>query len=359
VSTVARFEIEYTRFLDESGTLVADEPPAFAREARELLPLYRLMVLARTLDARAVALQRTGRMGTYASSLGQEAVGAGVGTAMRAEDVLAPTYREHGAQLARGVRLAEILLYWGGDERGSDFQGPREDFPSCVPIATQIPHAVGAAYAFKLRREPHVAVCVCGDGASSRGDFHESLNFAGVWDLPFVLVVANNQWAISVPLHLQTKAQTLAQKAIAAGVEGLQVDGNDVIAVRWAVERALEKARRGGGPTLIEALTYRMHDHTTADDASRYRSDEEVSAHWKQDPVARSRAYLGSAGVWTKDDEEALIGECKQQVEDAVNEYLNTPPQPPEAMFDHLYATLPEALAEQRAAAIAEAKRNA
>ncbi len=359
MSVVARFEIEYTRFLDETGKPATDTLPDFAQDPANLIPLYRLMVLTRTLDAKAVSLQRTGRMGTYASSLGQEAVGTGAGAAMRPEDVLFPTYREHAAQLARGVSLREIFLYWGGDERGSLYEGPKQDFPNCVPIATHVPHAAGAAYAFHLRREQRCALAVCGDGATSKGDFYEALNFAGVRNLPLVVVIANNQWAISVPLRLQTACKTLAQKAIACGVDGEQVDGNDIVAVRWAVGRALEKARDGGGPTLIEAITYRMHDHTTADDASRYRKDEEVSAHWKEDPIARARTFLGNAGVWNKEDEEALVKDCNEQVQAGIDAYLNTPAPGPEAMFDYLYATLPEALAEQRAAAIAEAKRNA
>jgi pyruvate dehydrogenase E1 component alpha subunit len=166
--------------------------------------------------------------------------------------------------------------------------------------------------------------------------------------LPLVFVVNNNQWAISVPRARQSAAQTLAQKAVAAGFPGEQVDGNDVIAVRCAVERALARARRGDGPALIEALTYRLSDHTTADDASRYRDDAEVSARWKEEPVARLRDYLAANGHWSKQDEEALLAECGEKVEAAVEEYLATPPLPPSAMFDHLYAVLPPALADQR-----------
>jgi 2-oxoisovalerate dehydrogenase E1 component alpha subunit len=359
LSVAASFEIGHARFLDERGKPTTDALPDFAQDPANLIPLYRLMVLTRTLDAKAVSLQRTGRMGTYASSLGQEVIGTSAGAAMRPEDVLFPTYREHGAQLARGVKLQEIFLYWGGDERGSHYEGPQADFPNCVPIATHLPQAAGAAYAFHLRHEKRCALAVCGDGATSKGDFYEALNFAGVWKLPLVVVIANNQWAISVPLRLQTACKTLAQKAVGCGVEGLQVDGNDFIAMRWAVEQALERARDGAGPTLIEAVTYRMHDHTTADDASRYRKDEEVSAHWKEDPIARARTFLGDAGAWTKEEEEALVKDCNEQVQAAIDGYLATPPAGPEAMFDYLYATLPEALAEQRAAAIAEAKRNA
>ena len=347
MSTVAEFEVEYTRFMDETGKLVAS-PPDSIKDPEWLVGAYRLMVLTRTYDAKAISLQRTGQLGTYASSLGQEAVGAVLGLAMAPEDVLAPTYREQAAQIARGCTMTELLLYWGGDERGSDYQGPRGDFPLCVPIGTQNCHAVGAAYAFKLRRERRAAVCMAGDGATSKGDFYESINLAGVWKLPVVFIICNNQWAISVPRNAQTAAETIAQKAIAAGFEGLQVDGNDPIAVRWAADNALAKAREGDGPTLIEALTYRMSDHTTADDASRYRSDEELEQNRLLDPIARTRAYLEHCGVWSPKDEEDLIRSCAEQVQQAVDDYLATPPEPPEAMFDSLYETLPAQLILQR-----------
>jgi pyruvate dehydrogenase E1 component alpha subunit len=350
MTKVASFEIHYSQFLDASGTAIA-ELPASARDPEALIPLYRAMVLTRRFDAKAVALQRTGRLGTYASSLGQEAVTVGLAAAMLPEDVLLPTYREAGAQLWRGVRMEELLLYWGGDERGSDFQGPRGDFPVCVPIASQCLHAVGVAYAKKLKREPGAAVCVCGDGATSNGAFYEAINYAGVWRVPAVFVINNNQWAISMSRAAQTATGTLAQKAIAAGIPGMQVDGNDVIAVREAVAQALARARSGEGSSVVEALTYRMSDHTTADDAGRYRAADEVSSQWAKDPIARLRGHLGAAGVWTKAAEERLIEAINGEIDAAVERYLATPPMPPEAMFDHLYAVLPAAYTEQRIAA--------
>ena len=347
VTTVASFEIEHIRFLDPSGH--PTQPlPEFALERDSLVALYRAMVLTRTFDAKAVALQRTGRLGTYASCLGQEAVAVGIGAAMAPEDVLLPYAREQGTQLLRGVTLTELLLYWGGDERGSDFQGPRDDFPISVPVASHAPHAAGVALAFMLRGEPRVAVSVSGDGSTSKGDFYEALNVAGVWRLPVVFVVTNNQWAISMPRTTQTAAATLAQKAIAAGFAGEQVDGNDVIAVRDAMARALAQARDGGGPHLIEALTYRLSDHTTADNASRYRDDESVGRHWHEDPIARLRAYLTAEHAWSKDEEEATIGSCTGDVERAAEDYLATPPQPAAAIFDHMYERLPADLATQR-----------
>ena len=352
---LAGLKIPYTRLIDPDGKPKGDLPD-LAQDPEALKMLYRAMVRARTFDQKAVSLQRTGRLGTYASCLGQEAVGVGVAAAMTPEDVLLPSFREHAAQMLRGVTLTELLLYWGGDERGSDFAGPREDFPVCIPVGTHAPHAAGVALAFKLRGEARVAVCILGDGATSRGDVYEAMNLAGVWMLPVVFVVNNNQWAISVPRSKQTSTATLAQKAVAAGFVGEQVDGNDVVAVRARVGAALDKARRGGGPHLIEALTYRLGDHTTVDDATRYRSDEEVSARWKEEPIARLRVYLTEAGRWTKADEEALIEACAEEVEAATAAYLATPPQPPESLFDHLYAELPEDLAAQRAFLTAEAQ---
>ena len=354
-ATVARFEIRYSRFLDPKGNAVRPLPD-FAADRAELVALYRAMVLARAFDAKAVALQRTGRLGTFPSALGQEAVGVGIAAAMRKDDVFLPSFREHGAQLWRGVSLVELFLFWGGDERGSDFAEARQDFPVCVPVATHAPHAVGVALAFKLRHEQRVAVCAFGDGATSKGDVAEALNMAGVWSLPLVFVVNNNRWAISLPVAQQTAAETLAQKAIAAGIEGEQVDGNDVIAVREAVARAVVKARSGGGPHLIEALTYRLSDHTTADDARRYRSDTDVSPHWGEDPITRLRNHLVGRGIWAKADEEGLLAEVSGAVDKAVEAYLATPPQGRETIFDFTYKTLPKDLIEQRQAPLGVAQ---
>jgi pyruvate dehydrogenase E1 component alpha subunit len=310
--------------------------------------MYRAMVLTRTFDSRAVALQRTGKLGTFASSLGQEAISVGIGSAMADDDVLVPAYREHGAQFMRGMPMQNTLLYWGGDERGSDFPGvARKDFPNAVPIATQIPHAVGAAFAMKLKGEKRAVVGVVGDGGTSKADFYEAMNMAGVWKAPVVLVVNNNQWAISLHRSRQTAAETIAQKAIAFGIPGIQVDGNDVIAVRQCVAEALERARRGDGPTLVEAVCYRLCDHTTADDATRYRTTEEVNAAWKIEPIARLREYLAREGIWNKEREEALQKECADAVAKAVEAYQSTPVPPVDFMFDHLYASLPPSMQPQ------------
>ena len=343
----ASFEIDCSACLDAQGEPVGPLP-TFAGDGETLRALYRAMVRTRTFDAKAIALQRTGRLGTYASCLGQEAIGVGVASAMQADDVLLPSFREHAAQLWRGVTPEELLLYWGGDERGSDFQVPRRDFPVCIPVASQFPHAAGVALAMSLAGENGVAVAVGGDGSTSKGDFYEALNVVGLWNLPAIFVINNNQWAISVRRREQTAARTLAQKAIAAGLPGEQVDGNDVIAVRDAVERALARARAGEGGMLIECLSYRLGDHTTADDASRYRDEDEVRTHWKEEPLLRLRNYLTAEHGWSKDDEEALLRASAAEMEAAAEAYLASDPQPVEAMFDNLFAALPADLAAQR-----------
>jgi len=343
---VARFAIYYRQFLRPDGS-VTGELPAFAQDAASLVSLYEGMALTRAFDEKAIALQRTGRLGTYASSIGQEAVGVGVAAALSVDDVLVPSFREHGAQLWRGVTATELFLFWGGDERGSDFAGPKKDFPVSIPVASHFPHAAGAALAFRHRGEARAAVAIAGDGATSKGDFYEALNVCGAWKLPVVFIINNNQWAISVPRRAQTGAETLAQKALAAGVAGEQIDGNDVIAVRHAAELALRRARAGEGPTLIEALTYRLGDHTTADDASRYREDDEVSRHWPEEPLSRLRQYLVAQGMWDKVREEALIAACHRRIDEAAEAYLATEPQQPGTIFDHLFAKLPPALADQ------------
>jgi pyruvate dehydrogenase E1 component alpha subunit len=350
--------IPFTRFLNPDGTVCAPLP-SFAEKTDALVELYRDMVLTRVFDAKAVALQRTGRLGTYASSLGQEAVGAGIGRAMRSDDVFLPSFREPAAMFVRGVKMSDLLLYWGGDERGSDFEGPREDFPICVPVGTHAPHAAGVALAMRLRGEKRATLCAMGDGATSKGDVYEAMNVAGVWQLPLVFVINNNEWAISVPRSRQTAAATLAQKAVAAGISGVQVDGNDVIAVRHVVGEALERARERREPAVIEALSYRLSDHTTVDDASRYRDDAEVSARWKDEPVARLRNYLVASQSWGKEQEDGLLADCAAAVEAAVAEYLATAAQPAVAMFDYLYAELPAALRTQREAVAARASDEA
>ncbi len=357
METIADFAIQYSQFLDPEGNARKDTPE-LARNADELVAMYRMMVETRVFDTKAVNLQRTGKLGTYASCLGHEATHVGMAAAMRPDDVFAPSYRECGTMLWRGVQMHEVLLYWGGDERGSDFANARHDFPFCVPIATQCLHAAGAAMAFQLRGEQRCAVCANGDGGTSEGAFYEAINIAGARKLPMVFMVVNNKWAISVPIELQTGTKTLAQKAVAAGIPGIQVDGNDVIAVRHWVERALQRARKGDGPTLIEAVTYRLSDHTTADDASRYRPKDEVEAARRVEPLIRLRKYLTALGAWDDEKEQQLLDEAATKVDLEVQRYLNTPKMPVGDIFDYMYAELPVALEEQREHAIRYADQN-
>lgn len=353
-TNVARFEVPYTQILDCNGDLCG-ALPSFANDKSTLIELYRIMVRARTFDKKAIALQRTGKMGTYAPINGQEAISTAIGHAMKVDDVFVPYYRDYAAQFQRGVKMSEILAYWGGDERGSQFACDSEDLPICVPIASQCLHAAGIAFAFKHRNQARVAVVCLGEGGTSEGDFYEAMNVAGVWKLPVVFVVNNNHWAISVPIQKQTATQTIAQKAIAAGFEGIQVDGNDVLATRDVVGAAIEKARRGEGPTLIEAQTYRLCDHTTADDATRYQPKEEVDKATLNEPIRRYKHFLEQQALWDDAMEKELLDSCAKEVQEAVEEYLNRPAQPLSSMFDYHFATLPDYLVEQKAIAMEDA----
>jgi 2-oxoisovalerate dehydrogenase E1 component alpha subunit len=343
---IASFDIFCLRYLDKDSKPTRTLPD-FVNET-SLQNLYEKMVTLRLFDTKTINLQRTGKLGTYASTLGQEAIFVGIGAAMKQIDVLAPYYRDYGAQLQRGVTMTDILRYWGGSELGSAFNHP-EDFPISVPIASQTLHAAGIAKAIQYRKEKRAVVTTCGEGGTSKGDFYEAINLAGAWNLPLVFVVNNNQWAISVPRHAQTSCNTIAQKAISGGFEGIQVDGNDIIAVKEAVHLALEKARNGQGPTLIEAMTYRLCDHTTADDASRYRPSEELEQAWREEPIIRLRKFMEEKAWWDETKEAECQAKAMHKINEAVEAYLNTPAQSIDSIFDYMYAeTYPE-LEEQKA----------
>jgi 2-oxoisovalerate dehydrogenase E1 component alpha subunit len=346
LKTLAEFKVTYLQYLDENSQ-PTQEFPEFMDD-QLLLQLYKQMTLTRTLDNKAVNLQRTGKMGTYPASTGHEATNIGIGRSMKKDDVLCPYYRDQGISLQRNIKMSEVLGYWGGDERASDYANNRHDLPACVPIATQCLHAAGVAFAFKHRKQENAAVTTIGEGGTSKGDFYEAMNVAGVWNLPVVFVSVNNQYAISVPREKQTATLTIAQKAIAAGFEGIQIDGNDIVAVMAAMRYALDKAYAGDGPTLIETITYRLCDHTTADDATRYRSKEELQAAWQVEPIRRLGIYLENKNLWSKDMEAELKAECTRVVEQAVTIYNNQKPQKPTDIIDYLFETVPAALMEQR-----------
>ena len=343
---------ERLEILDRDGVVDEDLMPELGPEA--VREIYRDMVRMRAMDDKALKLQRQGRMGTWPPIKGQEAIQTGVAHAMEEADWLLPAFREHGIMLLRGVPGHLIYAYWAGDERGSAYPEGVRVFPVAVPVGSQWQHGTGVGLSLKLRGENAVAVTLGGDGSTSEGDFHEAMNCAGVFQTNSVFVIQNNQWAISIPLHQQTAAETLAQKAHAYGFPGIQVDGNDVFAVYAAAGEALARARSGGGPTLIEAVTYRLGDHTTADDASRYREDEEVAEWQQRDPILRLRLFLQGRDLWDDDQEQALLEEVHTWVDSQVAALEAMPPQDPSDLFTHMYADLPPHLAEQMAEVLEE-----
>ncbi|MCC6502819.1 MAG: pyruvate dehydrogenase (acetyl-transferring) E1 component subunit alpha [Deltaproteobacteria bacterium] len=313
MTTIETSETRYLQVINEKGEEDPSVMPAlFEADFRRF---FETIVLARTFNQRALSLQREGRIGTYASIWGQEASQTGSALALSAEDWIFPSFRESGVLVARGYPMWMLYRYWAGDERGMSAPEGMNIFPMSVPVGTQIPHATGAAWAMKLKGHKKVAAVYFGDGGSSKGDFHEGLNFAGVFKAPCVFLCQNNQWAISVPRSSQTAAKTIAQKAFAYGFEGIQVDGNDVVAVYKAVKEASDKARSGGGPTLIECFTYRLDDHTTADDASRYRSGAEVEEWKAKEPLIRLRLFMEKKGWWTKEYEDAFMKKAQDTVD--------------------------------------------
>lgn len=334
--------IEFLSILDSEGNVdVALEPEIPPDRLRRL---YRAMLLGRRLDERMVKLQRQGRIGTFAPIKGQEASQMGAVAALRQTDWMVPSFRETAAMLWRGWPIEKLLLFFAGYLEGAQPAPEQRDLPITIPVATQLPHAIGLAYAARYKGDDAVVMVFFGDGATSEGDFHEAMNFAGVWQLPVVFVCQNNQWAISVPLKKQTHSRTLAQKALAYGFPGIQVDGNDVLAVYRASREAVDRARGGDGPTMIECVTYRLGVHTTADDPTRYRSDEEVKAWERKDPLTRFRAYLGKRNLLEEGLEEAI----DREIAEAVKRFEATPAADPLTLFDHLLAALPPHLQAQR-----------
>ena len=338
---------ERLRVLDDEGRAAPGLDPGLPDA--DLRALYERMALTRAADAKALKLQRQGRLGTYAPSLGHEAAQVGLASAMAREDWLFPYFRDLGAYVTLGYPLADYYHFWMGNEAGMKAPEGVNMFPIAIPVGSQIPQAVGAAMALKRRKARAAVIATFGDGGTSEGDFHEGLNFAGVFRTPNVFVCLNNQFAISVPRSRQTAAPTIAQKAVSYGFSGVQVDGNDILAVFAAAREALAIAREGGGPTLIEAFTYRMGDHTTSDDASRYRSKEEVREWERRDPLARFRLYLGLKGLWGEADEKAIQGTASEIVEKAVAEAEARPPAGPDDIFGYTYAAMPPDLEAQLA----------
>jgi len=343
---IERFQVNYLQILNENGN--CDErlmPPLNKKQIKEM---YEYMILTRVFDDKALKLQRQGRLGTYAPTRGQEATQIGSAFAIKDDDMVFPAFRENGVFLVRGMPLDLLFQFWAGDERGMSIPKNVNIFPVAITVGAQLLHAVGYSMALKFKKNKAAAITYFGDGATSEGDFHEAMNFAGVFKAPCVFICQNNQYAISVPVEEQTASETLAQKAIAYGFSGIKVDGNDVFAVYKATLEALKKARAGKGPTLIECYTYRIGDHTTSDDAKKYRKESEVKEWEKKDPILRLKKYMKRTGMFSEKYENEIKKMAEDLVEKAVAKAESIPKLKPEEIFDYTYAELTEELKEQR-----------
>jgi len=338
---------EQFQVLDSEGNVVN---PKFEPKIDDetLLHMYKTMSLARVADIKALQYQRQGRMLTYAPVQGQEAAQVGAMAALEPQDWLSPAFREFAAMLYRGVTLEQLYLYWYGNEIGSKFADGVNVLPVNVPIGSQIGHASGLAHASKVLKKNQVAVTYIGDGGTSHGEFYEAMNFAAVFDSPMITIIQNNQYAISTPRHKATRAKTLAQKAIAFGIPGIQVDGNDVLAMYTITKEAAQRARNGEGPTLIEAYTYRMGPHTTSDDPTIYRQDEEVEKWRLKDPIKRFRIYLTNKKLWSDKQEEELQKELEEYVTETFKKVENSDNPTIDDVFDYTFVNNPSDLIEQK-----------
>jgi pyruvate dehydrogenase E1 component alpha subunit len=314
----------------------------------DLRMLHRAMLLGRRFDEQLVRLQRQGRVGTFAPIRGHEALSVGSIYALGPTDWVVPYYRETPGLLLRGWPLENFVLYFAGYAEGMRVPEHLRDLPLCLPIASQLPHAVGLAYAARYRREDSVVLVFLGDGATSHGDCHEAMNNAAVYQVPLVFCCANNQWAISLPVAKQTRISTLARRALAYGMPGIQVDGNDLLAVYVATREAVDRARAGGGPTFIEGLTYRSGPHSTADDPTKYRAEDEVRSREAEDPLVRFRRYLEGKGLLDGAGHAALETELQGEIRDAVARAEARMAIDPVEIFVHVYAEMPPELRAQR-----------
>lgn len=351
VTNLMSFNVPRIEIMDLDGNVDTTLMPDLSPE--QIAELYRIMVFTRRLDERMLKLQRQGRLGTFARVLGQEAAHIGPTYAMRDHDWLVPAFRETGSFVVRGIPMEKVLQYWGGDERGSRFTDGSRVLPISVPVGTHMLHAVGIGWAMKQDRERAAVLTIFSDGATSEGDFHEAMNFAGVFQAPVVFLCQNNQWAISVPFKRQTAAASIAQKAIAYGMPGYQVDGNDIFAMYRVTRDALERARNGEGPTLIEAHTYRLSDHTTSDDARKYRPPEEIAYWQERDPLERLAKYMRGRQLLDDAMEAEVAAQAEAEVNQTVKAFESIDSPAPEDMFAYLYAELTPVLKAQRDALLA------
>jgi len=317
-------------------------------ETEQLLKAYKDMLFARTADLMIISYQRQGRIFTYPPNYGQEGIHAAFATTMLKDDWLVPAFREMGVYLAKGVTLKEIFLYFMGNEDACKFENAINMMPFSVPIASQLTHATGIGYEIKYNKKSQVVVTFCGDGGTSEGDFHEALNFAGVWGVPVVFVIQNNQYGISTPFKMQTNSEGIAIKSVAYGIKGIQVDGNDFFAMHAVAKEAIDYARKESKPVLIEAVTYRKGAHTTSDDPTKYRTKEEECEWDKTDPVDRFRKYLITNNLWTLEEEEKLVPDYKKEIDRIFIEAENYGAYKVDDVFDNLYAEMPEDLKKQK-----------
>lgn len=336
----------YSGTVEKISVMDEDEDEDLGLEDDEYRRLYKQMILARKFDEKAFSLQRRGDISTYAPHKGQEACQIGSMFALQDDDWMVPSFRETAAFIARGAPLDKIFLRWMGDANGQKGLSDLNTLPVAIPVGTQNLHTAGLGMAMSFEEDDNAVIGFTGDGSTSEGDFHEALNFSGVYNAHSVFFVQNNQFAISMPVERQTKSQTIAQKAIAYGIDGIQVDGNDILAVIKATEEALEKARNGE-PVLIEALTYRLEDHTTSDDSTRYRDEEEVEEKKEEDPIKRFRAFLKDIDVWNDELEE--YGEiAEKKVDEAAEKAMNTDNPSYDELFDYVYKDMPELLKKEK-----------
>lgn len=337
---------EFIQYLDPDGN--ADSAAIKDIPESVFMKMYRLMNMTKLWNSKALSLQRQGRLGTLASVRGQEASNVGMGMALEPTDWFVPAFREYGAFFSRGADPVMMLQYWGGDERGAKPREGSNTLPVCITVGSHLCHAVGLAMGAKIKGDKVAVMSSSGDGSTSQGDFHESLNFAGVFGLPVVFVIQNNHWAISVPLSKQTLIQSLADKSCAYGIPGIRVDGNDVIAVYLTLKQQLAKARSEQTPSLVELVTYRMDDHTTSDDASRYRTAETLDPWKARDPIDRFRKFLTAKYDWDEAKEKDLQSELTNLIETTVRDYEAIQPPKPTDIFNFIYADMPWNHKEQR-----------
>jgi pyruvate dehydrogenase E1 component alpha subunit len=333
------------QILKPDGTLQPGERAPI--NDQETLTLYQKMLFIRLADQRSLMLQRQGRFGTYAPIWGQEACQVGSTFVLQKGDWVFPAFREIGAALMMGISLKGFLLYWMGNEIGSKAPEGINVMPVSIPVGSQTLHAVGAAWGAKLKGDKVVAIVYFGDGATSEGDFHEAMNFAGVFKTPTIFFCQNNQYAISVPRAIQTASKTLAQKAIAYGFDGIQVDGNDLFAVIVATREAAEKARSGGGPSFIEGVTFRFGPHTTADDPTKYRTEKEIDPWKPLDPMVRLKLYLKEKRLWSEEVEQKMTEEAQKEIDQAVKDAEAMPVPEVDEIFKYVFAEMTPPLKEQ------------